>query len=446
MATSLRDLLASIQRTMSSWHPLRLLVLGYGSYILVTWIFLCLPPAWNGSAIGSLDNLFTAASAVTTTGLVTVSTPESYSFLGELAILVGIQLGGLGYMTVGSFIMLTMKHDLSSLRANIGGVAFSLPIGFEMKSFLRHVVAFTLLIEAFGAAALYFAFSADGLASPLWPAIFHSVSAFCTAGFSVFPNSLESYRDAFWVNAIISALSILGAVGFLVISDLWMSLTGRRRITLTSRIILHFTALLILAGWAVLFVAEPSFQAMEPGRRLMASGFQAMTAMTTVGFNTHPMGEMSHAMILVMIILMIVGASPSGTGGGVKSTSISAAMAVTMSILRRRDQVTFFGRVVPTYRLHYAFAAIVFYIMAFTMGAILLALVETQLLEDVLFEAASAIGTVGLSRGITPVLTPLGKIIVIVLMFIGRVGPLTLGLAVFVGSDPRPGGEEDLAI
>lgn len=428
-------------------RPLRLLILGYALYIAATWLALTIPLC-QAQPVRPIDNLFTAASAVSTTGLVTVNTPVAYTLFGELVILIAFQIGGLGYMTLGSFIVLSRRDDLSVTRERVGRLVFTLPEDFDLRQFLRHVVVFTFSVEIAGAAGLWFAFRSAGLEHALWPALFHSVSAFCTAGFSVFPDSLESFRGNAWVNILVGALSVMGAVGFLVASDLWLTLSGRRRrTTLTTRIILHMTLWLILTGWALLFLVEPAFGALPAHERLLASGFQAMTALTTVGFDTHAIGTLGHASTLVLVVLMVLGASPAGTGGGLKSTSVSAALAVLWSTLRGRSEVTFWGARVPSHRLFAAYAALVFYIVTLFGGTLLLLLVQTQPFDDVLFEAASGLGTVGLSRGITADLTPLGKLIVTGLMFVGRLGPLTFGLALFA-MRPRAQepGEQDLVV
>lgn len=436
-----------LSRWLARWHPLRLLVLGYGSYVLITWLLLCLPLSWSEAGPRALDNLFVATSAVSTTGLSPVGI-DQYSLFGQIVLLVAFQLGGLGYMTLGSFVLLSNGDDLPEVRDRVGRAAFSLPEGFELETFLRHVVIATGLVEAAGICALYFAFKDAGVANPLWPAVFHSVSAFCTAGFSTFGSGLEAFRGHFWVNASISSLSLLGAIGFLVVSDFWLTLVGQReRMTLTSKIILHFTLWSIAAGAAWLFVTEPSLAPLPPPERILAAVFQALSALTTVGFNTHPVGAFAKSTVLVMVFLMIMGASPSGTGGGLKTTSVSAVLAVLVSVLKRRPAVTFWGRKVPRYRLNMAIAASAFYALMLSGGGVLLLLSESGLpFGDVLFEAASALGTVGLSCGITGELSSLGKLVVIALMFAGRVGPLTLGLALFSEGPSDPPQVEDLAV
>lgn len=428
--------------------PTRVVLLGYASYVLLTWALLCLPICWEADAIGPLDNLFIATSAISTTGLITVNTPDAYNFLGEFVIACAFQVGGLGYMTLGSFFILARAQTLPHGRQEISETVFSLPDRFDIRVFLRHTIIFTALIEIAGFIGLYIAFSLERVPNAVWAAAFHSISAFCTAGFSIFPNSLEDFRANVPVNLIVVGLSLFGAIGFIVVSDVWLSLTRRQeRITLTTKIILFATFGFIAAGWIFLLLGDASLVQLPIGERILASGFQSMTAMTTVGFNTHPIGALGAASVLLTIFLMVIGASPSGTGGGLKTTSISAALGTVWASLRGRNDITFLGRRIPTNRVLGAFTALVFYLGMFLVGSMLLLLLQGQAFEDVIFEAASALGTVGLSRGITGDLTALGKLVVIALMFVGRVGPITFGLALFSQrrSTVRPV-EEDIAI
>lgn len=416
--------------------PLKLLLLGYLTYVVVGWALLCTPWCQSEATAPAIDHLFTAVSAVSTTGLATIGTPDSYSFAGQVVILFMIQLGGIGYMTLGSFVLLARHRTLTDSRTDIAKLSFSLPEGFSIASFIRNVVLFTLAIESMGAIALYFAFRSAGIAGAAWQAVFHSISAFCTAGFSLFPDSLVQFVDNPWVQMIVSALSLSGAIGFLVLSDLFASLSGKREHkTLTTRIILRATFWTLLIGWLLLFLVEPSFEDLAAEQRLMRSGFAAMTAMTTVGFNTVDFGGMATVSTFLILLLMILGASPSGTGGGLKSTSVSAALATVWCTLHGRQEITFGGCRVPAHRLTAAFAAVTFYVLLFFIGGLLMLMVQPQPMQMVLFETASALGTVGISQGLTGQLEPLGKLILIALMFIGRVGPITFGLALFSGSE-----------
>ena len=434
-------------RFVDNLHPVRLVALGYLAYILAGWVLLALPFSRGSAPVSSLDALFTSASALSTTGLATVSTGHGFSLFGQLVILALIQIGGIGYMTFGSFVALSRRGQLSERREQIGKVVFSMPEEFRIAKFVRSVILFTALVETAGGGALYLAFRQAGLDHPLWSAVFHSISAFCTAGFGLYDTSFEALRGNVAVNAILGILSYLGAIGFIVFVDAWRRLVGKTdRITLTSRIILVTTAWVSLTGIALFYVAEPTIQALPPYERLTASAFQVMAAITTVGFNSIPIGQLSQASLFLLIMLMVVGASPSGTGGGLKTTTFSALFGVIRSALLGRDKVTFWRKEIPEDRVRLAIASLGFYVGALIAGSYLLALAETQPFEGLLFEAASALGTVGLSTGITAQLTPIGKLILVLLMYIGRVGPLTFGIALFFPSGPRHRGKEDLAI
>ncbi len=414
-------------------RPVVLLLSGYSAYMLIGWLLLCLPWLHENIAVGFLDALFTSVSAVSTTGLTTVSTVDCFNFGGELVILILIQLGGLGYMTFGSFLFLiTHELKLSDFRTRMTKTAFSVNEDVKIETFIGMVVIYTLIVEGIGALFLYYYFHNAGVPDSLWQAVFHSVSSFCTAGFSLFNNSLEGFSGHIGINIVVSLLSILGAMGFIVIHDLLMVVVRiRRRVTFTTRIIVSYTMAVIALGSFLLFLGEPVISTLPLGDRVMAGIFQAMTAATTVGFNTVSIGALTHAFSFLIIILMVIGASPSGTGGGIKSTTLAVTLGIIRSTLRGREQVTFGKRVIPIGRIRMAAAAVGGYVLFLLIGTFLLSWIETFSLEDIMFEAASALGTVGLSRGITGTLSDLGKLIIIALMFIGRIGVLSLGFALF---------------
>lgn len=435
-------------RFMRRIHPAKLIFAGYAFYMALGWAILCLPVSQSVPVV-PLDNLFTAVSAVSTTGLVTVDPGTSYTFLGELVILLLIQAGGIGYMTLGSFVMMATALHLSPLRERLARTAFTLPEDVSVGSFIRTVVIYTLVIELVGACLLYLQFAASGVDNAVWSSIFHSVSAFCTAGFSLNPNSLENFRGDVGVNATISALSILGAMGFLIAWDVWRGLTRRSfALSFTSKVILKLTGAFLLVGTAVIFVSEPGIAALQSGERLLASFFQTMTATTTVGFNTHPISTLTPAVIVLLFFFMAIGASPSGTGGGLKTTTFAAMIGLVRSTVRRRPEITFFNRVIAPARLQLAMASSAYFVMLMTPAFFLLCLTEPgKDFEALLFEAISAIGTVGLSMGITGSLSDLGKLTVILLMFAGRVGILTFGIAL-ASKDEEAGKreQEDLLV
>ena len=424
-------------RVLETINPAKVLLLGYVSYVVLGWIFLSLPISQN-VPISNIDNLFTATSAVSTTGLVTVDPSLSYSFFGELVILLLIQLGGIGYMTFGSFVLLSTRHKMSPFRTKLTKCAFTLPADFDISRFIKMVVIFTLVCEAIGAVALYIIFLGNEVNDPLWSAIFHSVSAFCTAGFSLNSNSLMDFFDHPMLNFVIAALAYTGAIGFIVATDIWQRLTGKQLyLHFTTKIILEVTLWFAVAGTILLFIIEPSIQQMPPWQRLMASFFQVMTTSTTVGFNTIDIGGLSASIIMLMYVFMIFGGSPSGTGGGLKSTTLAALLGLIKSTLKRRETIRIHKRGLSSERLQIATASFAFYMLVLTGAMILLLASETATFEVILFEAISALGTVGLSMGLTGDLTVLGKLIIILLMLMGRVGVLTFGIAMAMHDESR---------
>lgn len=434
---SLRQRVALAYRRLS---PPQLLLVGYLGYAVLGTMLLCLPWA-QAVEVRFIDNLFNAVSAMSTTGLVTVPTGDSYTFFGELVHLLLFQLGGIGYMTLTSFVVMATGRSLHRSRRGVLSAGFTLPHYFRLDHFVRQVVVFTLAIEAAGATVLYFAFRAEGTPDPLWNAVFHSVSAFATAGFGLHASNLEPFRDNTLVNVTIGLLCYAGAIGFIVMQDVYYSLRYRERmITFTSKVILSMTGVLFVGGTALLFLAEPTIRDLGAFDRLRAAAFQVMSASTTAGFNTVPVGALSYATLWAITILMLVGASPSGTGGGIKTTGVSSLLAAVLSIVRGREDVRLLGHEIPPRRVLASAATATLYFLA--LGAGLLALLLT---EDparlpsgpgvpdpfvaLLFEAASALCTVGLSTGVTPALSDSGKLVIVVLMFIGRLGLVTLGLA-----------------
>lgn len=417
--------------------PKLLLIGGYALYILIGWAILALPFSLVDGVGGAVDTLFTACSAVSTTGLVTLSTGRDFTFFGQGVILILIQLGGLGYMTLGSFAVLAGSGRLQPWREQVGRAVLNMPDGFHFGAFLRLIVVYSFVVELVGAALLYWRFQVLGVEAPVWSAVFHSISAFCTAGFSLYDNSFESFRDDFWINLTLIGLSYLGAIGFIVVQDLWHSLRSRCfSITLTTKIILAGTAVISIVGTAAMMVEEPMTGPISSADGWLAAWFQIMTASTTVGFNTLPIGELSNASVFLITLCMIMGASPAGTGGGIKTTSVTALWAVMMSVLRQRSVPSFFGREIPVVRLRLAVATVGFYLVLLCVGIYLLSLAEPVRLFDLVFESASALGTVGLSMGITADLSDAGKLILTGLMFFGRIGPLLFITAMFCRKGP----------
>ena len=381
--------------------------------------------------VSLLDNLFISTSAVSTTGLVTVSIFDSYNLAGQLIIMLLIQIGGIGYMTLTTYYLLFTAKRLTHWHSRIIGAEFTLPNTIQVDDFIKSVIVFTLVMETLGAVAFYVSFTQSGMGAlqAIWFSIFHSISTFCTAGFGLFNDSFEGYGDNTFINATIAVLAIAGSLGFIVVTDIWYRLSGKAtQMTFTTKIIIYGFLFLLGIGTLLIYVTEP-WGSETVTSALMKSFFQAMTAMTTVGFNTVPIGDLSLPILLLITFLMYVGASPSGTAGGMKITTLTAMMAVLKSRLLGQKNISFLGRTIPFERIYVATSTFILYTSLIFLFTFLLTYTEDFTFEKILFEVASALGTVGLSTGITGDLSAAGKVLIVLLMFVGRVGVLTFGFA-----------------
>lgn len=415
------------------WSPQQNLFYGFFTYIILGFILLSLPWFQKESAT-LLDHLFIATSAVSTTGLVTVSIFDTYNFFGQFIIMTLIQLGGIGYLTFTTFMLLSTTRRITLWHKKILSAEFTLPKTIRIRDFIKSVILFTLIMEFIGAILFFIAFKGKGMPvwDAIWSSIFHSVSTFCTAGFSLFNNSFIDYADDHFITFIISMLAICGSMGFIVITDfgLWVKQKSHK-LSFTTKIILWGFLILLTFGTIFFYFFEPSIVALSGSSRFLTSFFQTMTAMTTVGFNTLDFGLFSQAMMLVCIFLMYIGASPSGTAGGIKITTLTAVFAILKSQLKGRKNITFLGRIIPYERLYVATSAFIFYTIIILIGTFLITITNDFKFENILFEVASALGTVGISTGITGDINVFGKLVIIMLMFIGRLGVLTFGLAIW---------------
>jgi len=425
-------MLKKIRHAFSKLPPARNLLLGYLTYASIGWLLLLLPIC-HKQHVSALDNFFIATSAMSGTGLTTVDVGTEYSLLGQIIILLLIQAGGIGYMTFSSFVILATTKKLSHYRQKIASTTFSLPSEFSMHEFIINVAIFTFICEFIGTIALSVIFMQRGIEHSIWNGVFHSVSAFCTAGFSLFNDSFTGFKYDLWINITLSALSILGAVGFIVWLDLYKRVKGQKdHLTFITKVILSITFLFIFLGSLIFFFVEGPLADTTVYQRLMTSFFQTMSASTTVGLNTLDIGGLKEGTLVLLISLMVFGASPSGTGGGLKSTTFAALVGLVKSTVTGKNIVSFWNREIPPKRLRLATATFAYYAFVLTFSVFLLSLLENKRFVSIVFEAASALGTVGLSMGITSSLTDWGKLIITFLMFMGRVGILTFGIAISV--------------
>jgi len=419
-------------------HPAPLLVGSFAGAALVGTGLLALPIAsTTGRSIGAVNALFTATSAVCVTGLVVLDTGEGFTLFGQLVILALIQLGGLGIMTFAVSMAMMAGRTLSVSH----GVAMQDMLGQESEReavvLVRLIVLYTLAIEAAGAVGLYICFAArEGhAAGTAYRAIFHAVSAFCNAGFSLYGNNLTNYRGHVGANLVVTSLIILGGLGFPVMRDLLMVGRGRRlgegrspRLRTQTKVVLTTSAVLIVVGAAAFYLLElPStLGPLPPGERALASYFQSVTA-RTAGFNTVDISAVGTPALVVLMCLMFVGASPGSTGGGIKTTTAAVLFQAMCSAFRHRPEVEFFGRTVPRSTIRRSIALVTLSALLLTVTTVAITAVERgKPFEKLLFEQVSAFGTVGLSAGLTAALSTPGKLLIVLLMFAGRVGPMTL--------------------
>ena len=397
------------------------------AYTFLGWILLSLP-FMNSVKVSFLDNLFTAAAAVSTAGLSTVNFADSYTCLGKFVVLCLIQIGGIGYMTFSSFVFLSFsqKHRLHKQQEEKLSAEVILPKTLQLSDFLWSALIFTISAETIGAVFLfnYFRHHDFSMIEAVWYSIFHSVSAFCTAGYSLWNNNLVDFSDSKTINIVISALSLAGAMGFIVITDVFNFIRRKTKtISLTTKIIVLTTILLLGAGTFTLFVTSPKISLTE-------AIFQTIAAMTTAGFTTIDFTSLSSCSLLMMMLIMCIGGSPSGTAGGIKTTSFASVMALVYNRLRMRPRVEFLGRRVPVTRLYSATSNIILFSVFLFTSVFLLTWAEKDVpFLDLVFESAAALSTSGFSTGITPALSWLGKLIVIGTMLIGRIGVVTFGMA-----------------
>ena len=427
------------KRTLSS--P-QVMVLGFAAVILTGALILMLPiSSAKGSWTPFIDSLFTATTSVCVTGLVAVDTGSHWSLFGQVVILLLIQIGGLGVVTLAASFMMMAGRKIGLLQRSTMRDAVSAHKLDGIVRLTRFIVFGTLLIELIGAAIMAPTFVRDfGLARGIWFAVFHSISAFCNAGIDLMGyrepySSLTHYVGNIPVNVAVMGLIVIGGIGFLTWDDI---VTHKRRIRsyrMQSKVILVTTGLLILIPAIGFFFLE--FTHLPMKERILASLFQAVTP-RTAGANTVDLAAMSEAGQMTLIVLMLIGGSPGSTAGGMKTTTFAVILACAAAVFRKRDSAQFFGRRVAHDVITTACTVAFMYVGICVGGAMIISLVEGLPMLTCMYETASAVATVGLSLGITPGLTSFSKCLLIAMMYIGRVGGLTLIYAA-VSGPARPG-------
>ena len=375
------------------------------------------------------EALFTATSAVCVTGLVVRDTASHWSAFGQAVLMVLIQIGGLGVITVGASFSLLSGRRISLSQRGRMQEAMSAPKVGGIVRLTGFVIRASLMIEGIGALCMLPVFCRDFGVSGIWKAVFHSVSAFCNAGFDLMGTpdmpfvSLTAYRADPVINLTISALIVVGGIGFLTWDDICSHKWHIRRYRVQSKVILWTSALLIIIPAVFFFVVD--FTGSSTGTRLLASTFQSVTT-RTAGFNTADLTAMTPTSKSVMIMLMLIGGSPGSTAGGMKTTTFAVLILNMVATFRQKEDIEIFGRRLDSHAIKNAATIVALYIIFFFIGGIAISSIEHLPLLDCLFETASAVGTVGLTLGITPTLGIPSQLILILLMFFGRVGGLTL--------------------
>jgi trk system potassium uptake protein TrkH len=421
--------------------PTRIFVLSFASFIALGALALWLPLSTTVKSLRFVDALFTSASAVCVTGLVTVDVGRDLSLAGQLITLALFQVGGLGIITFSILLFSLMGRGISFKGREITQSAFLHSPQKDFYSIIKKVLRYTLIIEGIGALVLFVQFIQDfPVAEASYAAIYHAVSAFNNAGFSIFPDNLMKYQSNMLVNLAIMLLIVMGGIGFIVQQEVVSKIRGlQKRLSLHTKIVLIATTILILTGAVCFYFMEMNnlLRGATIKTALLSSFFQSISA-RTAGFNTVDIGILSNSTILLLMILMFIGASPGSTGGGVKTTSFAILLLLVVNRMKGNENVNVANRTIPpelvdrTISIIFASAIIIGVITAVLLLSSDVSsapLASRYQFIEYIFETFSAFGTVGLSMGVTPKLNDTQKYAIIVMMFIGRVGPLTLAFA-----------------
>jgi trk system potassium uptake protein len=423
--------------------PPKVLVLGFAALILLGSFLLTLPIATvDGDGLPFLNALFTATSATCVTGLVVVDTGTTFTLFGQLVILSLIQIGGLGFMTFATFFFLLLGKKISLkerilLQESLNNLSIE-----GIVRLAKRILIFTAIIEILGGIILSFRFSFDmGLGKAIYYGFFHSISNFNNAGFDLMGEfrSLTPYVDDPTVTLTVCLLITLGGIGFIVMNEL-IEYRETRRLSVHTKIVLWTSLILTVGGAILIFIFEfgnaKTAQPLSPIGKILCALFQSVTS-RTAGANTLNISDLTHPTLFLIIFLMFIGASPGSTGGGIKTTTFATLLGTVWSQIKGKEDVVFFRRRIEV--------EIIFKALTVTVSGLFLVMMITMLLTItesghdflmILFEATSAFATVGLSMGLTPELSPLGRVIIITTMFAGRVGPLTVAFAIAMKRKP----------
>ena len=424
------------QNKLSSFQ---IIILGFAGVIVLGALLLMLPiSTQNGAVTPFSKTLFTATSAVCVTGLVVFDTASYWSGFGQLIILIMIQIGGLGVISVASFLSMLAGRKISLMQRQTMQNALSAPQMGGIVKLTRFIFLVSFAIEGIGALLLMPVFMTKYGIRGIWMAVFHSVSAFCNAGFDLMGNqtgpysSLTSFAGSGYVTLVICLLIMIGGIGFLTWKDIAVKKTRFKEYSMQTKVILVTTAILIVIPAVFFFFSDFANEPLKD--RICMSVFQAVTP-RTAGFNTADLNKMSDAGRSVMMLLMLIGGSPGSTAGGMKTTTIAVLFANAIAVFRKRQNANCYGRRIDDSTVKNASAILFMYVFFSMLSAIIISITDGISMQMGMFETFSAIGTVGLTLGITPTLSAVSRFVLILLMFFGRVGGLTIIYAAFSQKD-----------
>lgn len=434
----------SKNREHHTMRPTRQIAISFLLVILIGSILLMLPICNKQTPVSYLNSLFIATSATCVTGLVPVTTSEQFNILGQVVIIILIQIGGLGFLTFLNLLLIMIKKKISLTNKIVLQEALNQPSLNEIPKFVKNVIKYTFVIEGLGAIILAFVFIPEfGFVKGLYYSIFHSISAFCNAGFDVLgSNSLVGYQTNTVINLVIPGLIIMGGLGFVVWFDVINCIKKEyakhakfskkhlfASFSLHTKLVIILTAVLLLAG-TILFFACEFTNAKTIGNlsfidQLQVSYFQSAT-LRTAGFASVDMASLNPSTKLMMCVLMFIGGSPAGTAGGIKTVTFAIGILEVYNIYHGRKELTVFLRRIPKRLVVRSFAIISMALSIVLLSIFILSISEQAPFIDICFEVVSAAATVGLSASLTPYLSTVGKIVIIILMYIGRIGPITM--------------------
>lgn len=419
-----------------SFSPYMTILLSFMVVTILGGILLSLPISMRyGKSVKLIDGFFIATSAICVTGLSSIDIGSVYNIFGQMVILVLIQLGGLGVITFTSVIIIMISKKIGYYTKKIVQEDINIDTTFKIEEYVKKVILSVIVIEFIGTVILFFEFIKKfGFLKAVYYSFFHSVSAFCNAGFSLFSDNLYGFKNSFIINMTIPLLIFLGGIGFSTILNCYNVLRKKeKRLTSTTKLSIKISIFLVIIGMVAMFFLEYSNKStignLSFGQKLEASFFQSVTT-RTAGFNTISILGLKRSTSLLFVILMFIGASPGSTGGGIKTTTIGLIILGTLATLKNKDTIEYDKRSV-SWRIYSKAITVLFISLIYTTICIFLLILfeRNKNLLDLVFEVFSAFGTVGLSRNLTPSLADISKFILIVTMFVGRVGPLTIALA-----------------